>query len=524
MKWTTVSILGFSILFALGLLLVSRNVAVEPAIAQTDGYGKQAAAAEAEVAAAPVPPAASVAGMTAPLPASCIGKQIYIYDLPPEFNTDLLASYCRGEVPGMQFLCGMLANGGLGPPITESVGQPLPPVEQMVVMSPQKDESTARVRHNLRFYHQLWEESQRAMVPASAWYATELFSLEQVFHSRMQAYPCRTTDPAQAALLYVPYYASLDLDRYMFDDLVPARDWLANRLLGWLTAQPAWRARPDRHLLVLGRDAWDFSRKLHDAGPKAWGAALLTLPPFVPAVKLLVERNLHEATQAAVPYPTGFHPASDADLEAWRAVVAAARRDTLVSFAGGRRTTDTGTVAVALRDRLVAECAAADDARCTVLDCGDVDCTRLPRLVWALNLRSTFCLQPEGDNPTRRATFDALITGCIPVFFTAESAYLQYTWHLPTNFTSWSVFMPAESRELVVPVLAAIPEHQVRAMRETVVGFMENVVYAMPGHDRERSFSDAIDIAIARALAMVNTTTTSTSEAAAPASGESVGS
>ena len=44
--------------------------------------------------------------------------------------------------------------------------------------------------------------------------------------------------------------------------------------------------------------------------------------------------------------------------------------------------------------------------------------------------KSVFCLSPTGDNPARKATFDALIAGCIPVFLDPDSFLNQYKLHL----------------------------------------------------------------------------------------------
>ena len=44
-------------------------------------------------------------------------------------------------------------------------------------------------------------------------------------------------------------------------------------------------------------------------------------------------------------------------------------------------------------------------------------------------LRSTFCLCPPGDSFTRKAIFDSLLAGCIPVIFYRESM-TQYFWHI----------------------------------------------------------------------------------------------
>jgi len=43
---------------------------------------------------------------------------------------------------------------------------------------------------------------------------------------------------------------------------------------------------------------------------------------------------------------------------------------------------------------------------------------------------SIFCLSPVGDNPARKATFDAINGGCIPVFLDPDSFIKQNKLHL----------------------------------------------------------------------------------------------
>jgi hypothetical protein len=44
--------------------------------------------------------------------------------------------------------------------------------------------------------------------------------------------------------------------------------------------------------------------------------------------------------------------------------------------------------------------------------------------------KSVFCLSPPGDNPARKATFDIINAGCIPVFLSHDSFDGQYFLHL----------------------------------------------------------------------------------------------
>lgn len=112
---------------------------------------------------------------------------------------------------------------------------------------------------------------------------------------------------------------------------------------------------------------------------------------------------------------------------------------------------------------------------------------------------SQFCLQPQGDSYTRRSAFDSMLAGCIPVFFHPGSAYTQYTWHLPKNYTKYSVFIPEDDirkRNMSIEeILGQIPPEQVRIMREEVIGLIPRLVYADPRSKLE-TLKDAFDVAV----------------------------
>jgi hypothetical protein len=114
---------------------------------------------------------------------------------------------------------------------------------------------------------------------------------------------------------------------------------------------------------------------------------------------------------------------------------------------------------------------------------------------------ATFCLHPPlgGDSYTRRWAFDSMVAGCIPVFFHSASAYLQYTWYLPKDYTKYSVFVPeAGVRAGTVSIeatLRAIPAATVGLMREEVVRLIPTVVYADPRSKLE-TLKDAFDVAV----------------------------
>ena len=62
---------------------------------------------------------------------------------------------------------------------------------------------------------------------------------------------------------------------------------------------------------------------------------------------------------------------------------------------------------------------------------------------------SVFCLCPPGDDPGRKAVFDAILSGCIPVIFEVATLYNQYPWHV--------------SEKVALDISVGVPGGQVRS-------------------------------------------------------------
>ncbi|KAJ4723096.1 putative Xyloglucan galactosyltransferase KATAMARI1 [Melia azedarach] len=155
----------------------------------------------------------------------CLGRYIYIHDLPSQYNEDLLRNcdhlFTR---KGEKFrMCVYTENSGFG-----------------------------------------------RQINSTSWFITNQFSLELIFHSRMKKYDCLTNDSKIASAIFVPFYAGLELRPHLWGFSTSVRDKSGRNLLKWLAEKPEWKRMWGMdHFLVAGRISNDFRRNSDKKG--AWG-------------------------------------------------------------------------------------------------------------------------------------------------------------------------------------------------------------------------------------------------------------
>ncbi|XP_031120818.1 probable xyloglucan galactosyltransferase GT11 [Ipomoea triloba] len=381
---------------------------------------------------------------------SCSGRYVYMHDLPARFNDDLIKQ-CKLLDPWVD-MCAYTANQGLG----------------MEVGNPGK------------------------IVQARDWFYTHQFSLEPIFHARMKQYDCLTNDSYKAAAVFVPYYAGFDVARYLWADFnASVLDSGARDLVNWLRERPEWKVMWGKdHFFIAGRVTWDFRRL-----GTTWGNSLLVMPESENMSALTIESSPWDKNDFAIPYPTDYHPSSDEEVAQWQSKMRKQRRGTLFSFAGAERP----SMQDPIRSQVMKQCVQSR-RKCKLLECKseDKNCEKATDVI-KLFQRSIFCLQPPGDTFTRRSIFDSILAGCIPVLFNPASFYVQYIWHLPKDFTNYSVLIPEddvkENKVSIERVLARIPRRRVAAMREQVIRLIPKVIYANP-RGRLKRVEDAFDLAV----------------------------
>ncbi|XP_050388161.1 probable xyloglucan galactosyltransferase GT17 [Argentina anserina] len=382
---------------------------------------------------------------------------VYVYPLPAKFNTGLL-DRCK-TLNVYTDMCPHIANHGLG--------QPKP-----------------------------------NMGSAASWFATHQFIAEMIIHARVENHPCRTHDPSRATLFYVPFYGGLYASSKFREVNLTTRDELAFELVEHIQSQPIWQKRHGKdHFIALGRTAWDFMRTTD--GPDFGANVLLNLPAVKNMSVLTVERQPWQgANQFGIPYPSYFHPSSLPEMLTWQAKMRGAARPYLFSFIGGPRK---GLEKAAIRNEFIRQC--AESGRCFLMKCGANGASKChePSEVLKVMSESQFCLQAPGDSYTRRSTFDSVLAGCIPVFFSPHTAYTQYKWFLPAEVSEYSVYIDerSEGSKSIEEELLKIPAEKMEMMREKVIQMIPSLTYAHPSASG-LGFKDAVDVALASLANHVN--------------------
>ncbi|OEL30381.1 Xyloglucan galactosyltransferase KATAMARI1-like protein [Dichanthelium oligosanthes] len=411
---------------------------------------------------------------------SCDGRYVHMLDLPPRFDVCVQGS---PAFDSKRSICPLMSNAGLGE-----------------VLSLAGNES---------------DGGDTDVVPNTGWYNTNQYALEVIFHNRMRQYECLTDDPAAATAVYVPYYPALELHPHLCGAFnTTSRNGASEEFLRWLSSRPPWAALGGRdHFMVASKTTWMF-RRVEAAGrdDEGCGNSFLEQPESRNMTVLTYETGIWERPRRGyfpVPYPSYFHPSSAGEVAAWQARVRAAPRPWMFAFAGARRPNGT----LAIRDRIFDACDAARrrSRRCGMLDCGDGNCQSSPRKLVSLFASSRFCLQPPGDSFMRRSSVDAVMAGCIPVFFHEASTFeKQYRWHErgPNSDGERRYYVFVDQDEVlqgtvdIEEVLSRYDDDdEVATMRDEVIKMIPRFLYKDPRVSFKGEMSDAVDIAMDEVLA-----------------------
>lgn len=286
-------------------------------------------------------------------------------------------------------------------------------------------------------------------------YLTWHFSLFSSMFNRMKRSKRRTLDPEKADLFIIPY--DLGLDGYVDPDRCTMRrgctKGLPQKLQNMLSASKYWQKYQGADHVVL----WS----LGNYHPWPRNGCDLFMKDFCKRCTITcywMDPSIREHRFISVPFPSAYHWHDDIKNLPWEVSDTRAKeRVTMATYLGSTQTLN--PFHTKIRRSMAKQC--EESKHCKWLQIAHTSKDSSIGDYLSVYKKSVFCLCPPGDDPARKAVFDAIISGCIPVIFHESTLYNQYPWH----------FNEGEALEISI----SVPGDQVRRNKLKFMDFLETV-------------------------------------------------
>jgi len=192
----------------------------------------------------------------------------------------------------------------------------------------------------------------------------------------------------------------------------------------------------------------------------------------------------------SIPFPSGYHWRDGIKNIPWDVQNGPNRNLTAVYIGSTRTITDAHTK---IRQAITKQCTVRKKCHWMKIFHSSTD-HRIGDLL-SVYRRSVFCLCPPGDDPGRKAVFDSIVAGCIPVIFHESTIYNQYPWHIGEQAAlDISVFIPGKminSRGLdLMTVLNSISPEIIAKKQAALSILAPKVQYSIPPLGLLKNISD----------------------------------
>lgn len=341
------------------------------------------------------------------------------------------------------------------------------------------------------------------IIPEDGLFLTWHFSMFSSLYNRFKRSSRRTKDPSKASMFIIPY--DLGLDGYLDPNTCANRRSCTNGLVGKLRiflAKMPYFARNNGadHVLL-----WSLGQ-YHPWPRSACDTFMMQDCAKCTLSCYWMDHTKAENRFVSMPFPAAYHYWDGIKNLPWNTSLASQRNMTAV-YLGSTLTLNPWHTKI--RRAMAAQCNVSVHCHWKKIAHSSID-NSIGDLL-SVYKKAVFCLCPPGDDPARKAVFDAIVSGCIPVIFEVATLYNQYPWHIGEQAAlDVSVYIPGGAMRSgkidFMSVLMAIPSEVIRKKQQALAELAPRVQYAIPPYHLLRDkydetpwdppFKDAAEIAL----------------------------
>ena len=262
------------------------------------------------------------------------------------------------------------------------------------------------------------------------------FSLFSSLYNRLIRSSRRTLDPSKASLFIIPY--DLALDGYVNPSRCSVRrsctKGLAKVVEENVTSSSYWQKYKGADHVLL----WSLGQ-YHPWPHERCDVLMREICERCTITSYWMDATKQNNRFVSVPFPSAYHYHDDIKNLPWSTSKSMNRNQTAVYLGGIQTLNPTHTK---IRRAMTEQCKA------NFLDCHwyQISHTSVDNQIadyLGHYKKSVYCLCPPGDDPARKAVFDSILSGCIPVIFELNTLYNQYPYNLgEQNARDISVYIP----------------------------------------------------------------------------------
>lgn len=328
------------------------------------------------------------------------------------------------------------------------------------------------------------------IISNSGLYLTWHFSLFSSLYNRLKRSKSRTYNPEEASLFIIPYDLGLDgyMDKYTCKNRRSCTKGLVPKLESILRKSKYFNRYEGKDHVVL----WSLGQ-YHPWPHNACDVFMRDTCGNCAFTCYWMDSTKGDSRFISVPFPSGYHWSESMVDIPWLAnnQTRSIRNMTAV-YLGSTQTLNPAHTKI--RRAMTSQC--TESKHCHWMQIGHSSIDNNLADFLTIYRRSIFCLCPPGDDPARKALFDIILSGCIPVIFEVATLYNQYPWHIGEETAlDISVSIPGgqvrTGKIKFMDILLKISPEVIRKKQDAIARLAPRIQYSIPPLQYLSNISDA---------------------------------